>query len=86
MHPSFNEGHIRRHSAQARAAQVISVVCMDLKYAERIRTVVKTWRASKPSETRAWACFMLTRTLGRIGDTGSVDLFVEMLTKDPTES
>ena len=81
-----NEGHIRRHSAQARAAQVISVVCMDLKYAERVRNVLKTWRADKPSETRAWTCFMLTRTLGRIGDTGSVDLFVEMLTKDPTET
>ena len=81
-----NEGHIRRHSAQARAAQVLSVVCMDLKYAERIRTVLKTWRADKPSETRAWVCFMLTRTLGRIGDTGSTDLFVEMLTKDPTET
>ncbi|MDP7286411.1 MAG: HEAT repeat domain-containing protein [Phycisphaerae bacterium] len=81
-----NEGHIRRHSAQARAAQVVSVVCMDMKYAERVRAVLKTWRASKPSETRAWACFMLTRTLGRIGDTGSVDLFVEMLTKDPTET
>jgi len=81
-----NERHIRKHSAQARAAQVVSVVCMDLKYADRVRTVLKTWRADKPSETRAWVCFMLTRTLGRIGDAGSTDLFVEMLTKDPTEA
>ncbi|MDP6544506.1 MAG: HEAT repeat domain-containing protein [Phycisphaerae bacterium] len=81
-----NERHIRRLSAQSRAAQVMSVVCMDLKYADRIRKVLKTYRADKPSETRAWTCFMLTRTLGRIGDTGSIDLFVEMLTKDPTET
>ncbi|MDP7290339.1 MAG: HEAT repeat domain-containing protein, partial [Phycisphaerae bacterium] len=81
-----NQGHIRKHSAQARAAQVLSVVCMDLKYADRIRTVLKTWRADKPSETRSWVCFMLTRTLGRLGDAGSIDLFVEMLDKDPTET
>ena len=81
-----NEGHIRRHSAQARAAQVLSVVCMDAMYADRIRAVLKTYRADKPSETRSWVCFMLTRTLGRLGDAGSIDLFVEMLTKDPTET
>jgi HEAT repeat protein len=81
-----NERHIRRHSAQARSAQVLSIVCMDLKYADRIRSVLKTWRADKPSETRAWACFMLTRTLGRLGDTKSIDLFAEMLDKDPTEA
>jgi len=81
-----SEGHIRKHSAQARAAQVVSVVCMDMKYADRIRTVLLKYRADKPSETRAWVCFMLTRTLGRLGDAGSTDLFVEMLTKDPTET
>ena len=81
-----NEGHIRRHSAQARAAQVLSVVCMDVEYAERIRAVLKTYRAAKPSETRSWTCFMLTRALGRLGDTGSINLFVEMLEKDPTET
>ena len=81
-----NEGHIRRHSAQSRAAQVLSVICMDLKYADRIRKVLLANRAAKASETRAWVCFMLTRTLGRLGDTGSIDLFVEMLSKDPTEA
>ncbi|MBT3198876.1 MAG: hypothetical protein HN350_03075 [Phycisphaerales bacterium] len=81
-----NEGHIRRHSAQARAAQVISIVCMDLKYAPRIRKVLMAHRAAKASETRAWVCFMLTRTLGRLGDTGSIDLFIEMLAKGPTEA
>jgi len=81
-----NERHIRRHSAQARAAQVLSVVCMDLKYADRIRAVLQTYRAATPSETRAWCCFMLTRTLGRLRDAASVDLFIEMLTEDPTET
>ena len=81
-----NEGHIRRHSPQARAAQVMSIACMDVKYAERIRKVLVKYRADKPSETRSWVCFMLTRTLGRLGDAGSADLFVEMLTKDPTEA
>jgi len=81
-----NEGHIRRHSAQARAAQVLSVVCNDPKYASRMRAVLGKHRAADPSETRAWCCFMLARCLGRLGDAGSIDLFVEMLEKDPTEA
>ncbi len=81
-----NEGHIRKHSAQARAAQVLSVVCTDVKYADRIRAVLQKYRADAPSETRSWCCFMLTRTLGRLGDVASVDLFIEMLEKDPTEA
>ena len=81
-----NEGHIRKHSAQSRAAQVLSIVCTDVKYAERIRAVLEAYRADGPSETRSWCCFMLTRVLGRLGDVGSIDLFVEMLAKDPTET
>ena len=81
-----NEGHIRRHSAQARAAQVLSVVCTDVKYADRIRAVLEKYRADGPSETRSWCCFMLTRSLGRLGDPGSIDLFIEMLENDPTET
>jgi len=81
-----NERHIRRHSAQARAAQVMSTVCNDLKYASRIRAVLLKYRAAEPSETRSWCCFMLTRTLGRLGDADSIDLFVEMLEEDPTEA
>ncbi|MHC4250418.1 MAG: HEAT repeat domain-containing protein, partial [Planctomycetota bacterium] len=84
--PPHNQGHIRKHSAQSRAAQVLSIVCMDVEYAERIRAVLKAYRAQKPSETRSWVCFMLTRALGRLGDAGSVELFIEMLEKDPTET
>jgi HEAT repeat protein len=85
-HAPHNEAHIRKHSAQARAAQVVSVICTDLKYADRIRTVLLDYRAAEASETRAWVCFMLTRTLGRLGDVDSIDLLVEMLEKDPTEA
>jgi HEAT repeat protein len=81
-----NERHIRKHSAQSRAAQVLSIVCMDAKYAGRIRAVLASYRAQKASETRSWVCFMLTRALGRLGDSGSVSLFIEMLEKDPTET
>jgi len=81
-----NERHIRKHSAQSRAAQVLSIVCNSIEYAERIRAVLQAYRAQQPSETRSWACFMLTRALGRLGDTGSIDLFVEMLEDDPTEA
>jgi len=81
-----NEKHIRKLSPQARAAQVLSIVCMDKAYADRIRAVLLEYRAQDPSETRSWVCFMLTRALGRLGDEGSIDLFVEMLQQDPTEA
>lgn len=81
-----NQKHIRKHSAQSRAAQVLSIVCRDAKYADRIRAVLETYRAQKPSETRSWTCFMLIRALGRLGDAGSIDLLVEMLEQDPTEA
>ncbi|NQT88384.1 HEAT repeat domain-containing protein, partial [bacterium] len=85
-HAPHNEGHIRKHSAQARAAQVLSIVAGDAKVAGRIRAVLEMYRAQKPSETRSWCCFMLTRTLGRLGDAGSIDLLVDILEKDPTEA
>ncbi len=81
-----NEGHIRRHSAQARASQVLSIVCMDVKYADRIRAMLEKYRADAPSETRSWCCFMLTRALGRLGDVNSIDLFIDMLENGPTET
>jgi HEAT repeat protein len=85
-HPPHNEGHIRKHTAQSRAAQVLSIVCMDAKYAPRIRGVLEKVRADAASETRAWCCFMLTRCLGRLGDAGSIDLLIDMLENGPTEA
>jgi len=85
-HAPHNEGHIRKHSAQARAAQVLSIACTDVKYANRIRAVLETCRSHDPSETRSWTCFMLTRALGRLRDAGAINLFIDMLEKDPTET
>jgi len=85
-HPPHNEAHIRKHTAQSRAAQVLSIVCMEAKYAPRIRGVLQKVRADAASETRAWCCFMLTRCLGRLGDAGSIDLLIDMLENGPTEA
>ncbi|MBL7076441.1 MAG: HEAT repeat domain-containing protein [Kiritimatiellae bacterium] len=80
------QGHIRKLSAQSRAAQVLSIVCDDLAYADRIRTLLSKFRAEPSSEKRSYCCFMLTRGLGKMGDRGSVELFVDMLVNDPTET
>ncbi|MCF7958385.1 MAG: HEAT repeat domain-containing protein [Phycisphaerae bacterium] len=80
------EGHIRKYSPQARAAQILSVVCSDLTYANRIVERLKTFRAEKPSEKRSWCCFYLIRTLGKLGDRSSTDLLVDILQNDPTEA
>ncbi|MCF7849293.1 MAG: HEAT repeat domain-containing protein, partial [Kiritimatiellales bacterium] len=80
------EKHIRPHAAQARAAQVLSIVCADIKCADAIRALLEKYRAEELSETRSWCCFMLTRTLGRLGDAKSANLFVDMLANDPAEA
>ncbi|MBI2300196.1 MAG: HEAT repeat domain-containing protein, partial [Armatimonadetes bacterium] len=68
------EAHIRPHSPAARAAQELSVVCLDPAYAPRVRAAAeRAWRASE-SEERSWVCFLLFRALGRLGDAASVDL------------
>ena len=80
------QGHIRKLSNQSRAAQVLSIVCDDLTYADRIRELLKKFRSDAPSENRSYCCFMLTRGLGKMGDRGSVGLFMDMLVNDPTET
>jgi len=80
------EGHIRKHSAQTRAAQILSVLCMDISYLPRIRDLAVKYRGDTPSETRSWCCFMLIRTLGRLGDKKSAPLLIDMLENDPTET
>jgi HEAT repeat protein len=79
------QGHIRRHSAQARAAQVVSIIA-HAKHADRMLAQLKRYRAAPPSETRSWCCFMLTRALGRVGHSASAALFIDMLVHDPTET
>ncbi len=79
------QGHIRPHSAEARAAQVLSTIAR-AKHADRILAPLNRYRAAPPSETRSWCCFMLTRALGRVGHTASAELFIDMLVHDPTET
>ena len=79
------QGHIRPHSAQARAAQVLSITAQ-ARHADRLLAPLKRYRAEPPSETRSWCCFMLTRALGRVGHTASAELFIDMLVHDPTET
>ena len=80
------ERHIRKHSEQARAAQVLSIVCDHPKYIEAIEQLLSDYRNAEASETRSWVCFMLIRTLGRIGDSSSVPLLIDILKNDPTET
>ncbi|MBT8037435.1 MAG: HEAT repeat domain-containing protein [Verrucomicrobiae bacterium] len=79
-------GHIRKYSPQARAAQVLSIVCNDQKHALRIGGYVKKFRSGKDSETRNWCCFYLIRTLGRIGDQASAEILLDVLANEPTET
>jgi HEAT repeat protein len=80
------EKHIRKYSPQARAAQVLSIVCSDAKYAPRIGELIKNYRAGKDSEMRNWCCFYLIRTLGRLGNKVSSELLIDILANDPTET
>lgn len=80
------QGHIRKYSPQARAAQILSVVCSDTKYAGRVADLVKKYRAGKDSEMRNWCCFYLIRTLGRVGNESSGDLLLDILANEPTET
>lgn len=82
----YAEAHIRKYSPQARAAQVLSIVCGDSKYAGQIGELVKKYRAGKDSEMRNWCCFYLIRTLGRLGDEVSAELLLDILENDPTEA
>jgi hypothetical protein len=80
------QGHIRKYSPQARAAQVLSIVCNDTKHAPRIGKLIKKYRSGKDSETRNWCCFYLIRTLGRIGDHASGEILLDVLANEPTET
>ena len=80
------EPHIRRYSPEARAAQVLSIICTDTGYAERIRQRLIKFRNNEPSEQRSWCCFYLIRTLGRMDDGFSADLLIDILENDPTEA
>jgi HEAT repeat protein len=80
------EAHIRTHSAEARAAQVLAVVCLDPSYAARARERLVAWLTQAPSETRSWVCFMLVRSLAWLHDREAVPLLVRILGEEPVET
>ena len=84
-----------------RAAQILSMVCRDRKYAPRILAALDRYRA-KPTEiprvfdtgipvvlklpSKHWACFFLARTLGNLADPDSTDALIAVLQNEPTEA
>ncbi len=74
------------HDPESRAAEIVSVVCVDAKYAARIRRTVERYRAMEPSRKRSWVCFYLARCLGKIRDAGSVEMLLSCLSDDATEA
>jgi HEAT repeat protein len=80
------EAHIRPHSTEARAAQVLAVVCLDPAYAGRIRERLSAYLSKPPAETRSWVCFMLCRSLAALRDPGAVALLSGVLTEEPDET
>ncbi len=80
------EAHIRPHSAEARAAQVLAVVCLDPAAAGRVRERLSAYLAKPASETRSWVCFMLIRSLAALRDREALALLTGVLTNEPDET
>jgi HEAT repeat protein len=80
------EVHIRLHSAEARAAQVLAVVCLDPAFAARVRERLAAWLTQPASETRSWVCFMLVRALAGLPERESVPLLAAILADEPVET
>ncbi|MDZ7616328.1 MAG: HEAT repeat domain-containing protein, partial [Patescibacteria group bacterium] len=89
-------------SAENRAAQVLSAVCRDVRYAPAVRAAYERYRAM-PEETfareldnpktfnvelprRQWVLLYLGRTLGYLGDPSSVDMLLASLTPELNEA
>ncbi|MHC4228075.1 MAG: HEAT repeat domain-containing protein, partial [Planctomycetota bacterium] len=74
------------HDPESRAAQIASIVCLDTKYAPRLREVFNRYRAMPPSRPRSWVCFYIARLLGRLGDHESIDTLIAALEDDAKEA
>ncbi|MHC4147401.1 MAG: HEAT repeat domain-containing protein, partial [Planctomycetota bacterium] len=74
------------HDPESRAAQILSIVCLDTKYAQRLREVFNRYRAMPPSRPRSWVCFYIARLLGRLGDHESIDTLIAALEDDAKEA
>jgi hypothetical protein len=70
----------------ARAAQLLCVVALDPVVAPRIRAAFERYRAQAPSAERSWTCFFLARALGKLRDTGSVEVLRASLDTDMREA
>lgn len=77
---------VKPHDPESRAAQIISIVCLDRTYAPRLRAVFNRYRAMAPSRPRSWVCFYIARLLGKLGDHESVESLVAALTNDAKEA
>ncbi|NQT41409.1 MAG: HEAT repeat domain-containing protein [Planctomycetes bacterium] len=73
-------------AATSRAAQIVSVVCLDTRYADQIRAALNRYRAEPPSRQRSWVCFYLARVLGKIRDRQSVPCLLAAINDDPDEA
>ncbi len=86
---------------QNRAAQILSLVCRDVKYEQRIREMLLHYRKEKnviprvfdtgipvvdALPTKNWVCFYLARTLGNLAQPASVDTLITILQQEPTEA
>ena len=80
------QGHIRRHEPAARAAQILSVVCHDPRFAGRIRARLAHFAAQPAGETRSWVCFFLARILGQLRDRESLLLLRTLLVQGKREA
>ncbi|RKY09613.1 MAG: hypothetical protein DRP66_01820 [Planctomycetota bacterium] len=77
---------VKPHDPESRAAELVSVVCTDARYAAPIRRAFERYRAMAPSRKRSWVCFYLGRCLGKLRDAGSVEMLVSCLKDDATEA
>lgn len=82
----FAESHIRPHTPVARAAQILSVVCLDPAYAPRISAVVNDYLRRPVSEERSWVCFMLLRSLARLKGPDAAECALQVLREEPAEA
>jgi HEAT repeat protein len=71
---------------ESRAAQIASVVCLNPKYAPRLRAAFDRYRAQPPSRERSWTCFYLARALGKLRDKSVAPSLLAALNDDPTEA
>jgi HEAT repeat protein len=87
-----------RPLSEARAAQILSIVCNDAKYAPEVRSAFDRYRALPapklkdptlkwaPCNVKHWTCFYLARLLGKLRDRAAVETLTAALTEDPTEA